>query len=94
MAAFVLHDGDWAEYKLTFLPQLEKDRLIDIMMDLAIEPGDIEESEEYEVSYKYDDVVLLRDFLTNVIDLYDKKESEKEISKEAISSILNNKSSQ
>jgi hypothetical protein len=63
------------------LPQLEKDRLIDIMMYLAVEPGNTDESEEYEVSYKYDDVVLLRDFLTSVIDLYDKKESKKKSDK-------------
>lgn len=94
MAAFVLHDGDWGEYKLTFLPQLEKDNLILIMMDLAVEPGKTDESEQYEVSYNYDDVVLLRDYLTSVIDLYDKKEAEKEIMKKAVSSILNNRSSQ
>lgn len=49
MAAFVLHDGDMGEYKLTFLPHLEKDRLVHIIMDLAVEPGRTDESEEYEV---------------------------------------------
>lgn len=43
-AAFVLHDGDSGEYKLSILPILEKDRLIHIIMDLAVEPGNIHES--------------------------------------------------
>ena len=57
---------------VTFIsyPEGESDRLIDIMMYLSQEESQ-ERSEEM-LSFGYNDIVLLRDYLSSVIRLYDK----------------------
>jgi len=73
MADFTLYDGDYAEQVVTVLPQLEKDRLIDLQMYLCPNPKNVDDKEEYILSYKYEDVVLLRDYLSSVITLFEKQ---------------------
>lgn len=71
MAAFSIYDeGD----EVNFLSQLEKDRLIDMQMYLSL-PGTkcLQEREEFILTFKYGDVVLLRDYLSSVISLFEKQ---------------------
>ena len=72
MAAFTLYDGDYGEYKVSVLANLQKDRLIDLQMYLDKSPGNLDDSEEYILCYDYKDTVLLRDYLTSVINLFEK----------------------
>lgn len=74
MADFTLYNGDNAEQIVTVLPQLEKDRLIDLQMYLCPNPKNTDDKEEYILSYKYEDVVLLRDYLSSVISLFEKQD--------------------
>lgn len=94
MASLELHDYDSGETILSVIPKFEKYEFIHVLMHEYNNPGEPVSMTTYAGTFHYDDAVLLRDYLTNVIDLYDKKESEKEITKKAIGSILNNKSSQ
>ena len=71
MADFTLYDGDNAEYIIAVLPILEKDRLIDLQMYIPEDDG--KSNKEVLTSYKYKDVVLLRDFLSSVINLFEKQ---------------------
>jgi hypothetical protein len=52
--------------------KLEKGRLIDLQMYLCPNRKNIEDKQEFILSYKYEDVVMLRDYLSSVINLFDK----------------------
>ncbi|OQY76056.1 MAG: hypothetical protein B6D44_00235 [Ignavibacteriales bacterium UTCHB2] len=71
MADFTLYDeGD----EVAFLPSLEKDRLIDMQMYLSLHGSKcLHEREEFLLTFKYEDVVLLRDYLSSVIGLFEKQ---------------------
>ena len=58
---------------LTFRSQFKEDRLIDLQMDLVADPHESREPKKHLLSINADDAVLLRDYLTSVINLYDKK---------------------
>lgn len=77
MAVFTLYHGDLGENKISVLPQLEKGRLIDLQMYLAQDPKNPDETAEFILPYNYNDVVLLRDYLTSVINLYEKTQKRK-----------------
>lgn len=77
MASFELHDYESGETKLSFIPQFKKYEFIHVLMYEYNNPGEPVQTTEYDGTFNYDDVVMLRDYLTSVIDLYDKKESEK-----------------
>lgn len=78
MASFVLHDYEFGEKKLSFIPQFKKDEFIHVCMYEYNEPGEPVKTTEHGSTFDYDDVVLLRDFLNNAIDIYDKKRKRKE----------------
>lgn len=82
MAAFTLYEGDWAQNKIHVLPQLDKGRVIDFMMELTPDNDNLDEKEEYILPFNYEDVVLLRDYLSSVINLYEKSGKENEESEE------------
>ncbi len=73
MPDFTLYDGDNAEYILAVLPHLETDRLIDIQMYVPEDDG--KSNREILTSYKYEDVVQLRDYLSSLIRIYEKREA-------------------
>lgn len=73
MAEFTLYHGDNAEDILSVLPQLEKKRLIDFQMYLCPNRKNADDKQEFILSYKYEDVVLLRDYLSSVIRLFEKQ---------------------
>lgn len=77
MASLVLNDYDYGESKLSFIPQFKKDEFIYVIMYEYNEPGEPVKTTEHGSMFDYDDVVLLRDYLSNVIDLYDQKKKEK-----------------
>ena len=70
MSDFTLYDGDFGQNKVSVLPTLQEDRLIDLQMYLCPNSDNLEEMEEFILTYNYKDVVLLRDYLTSVINLY------------------------
>jgi len=72
MSDFTLYYGDFGQNKVSVLPTLQEDRLIDLQMYLCPNSDNTDESEEFILTYDYRDVVLLRDYLTSVINLYDK----------------------
>lgn len=82
MSNFTLYDGEFGEYKVSFLPNFQEERLIDFQMNLAKKPGNLDESQEYQLCYSYKEVVLLRDYLTSVINLYEKTPNKDSESKE------------
>lgn len=58
---------------LTIRPQFEEDRFMDLQMNQVADPQESREPEKHLLSINADDAVLLRDYLTSVINLYDKK---------------------
>jgi predicted DNA-binding ArsR family transcriptional regulator len=70
MPDFTLYDGDNGEYILAVLPTLEKERLIDIQMFFPEDDG--KSNKEVHTTYKYEDVVQLRDYLSSIIRIYEK----------------------
>jgi hypothetical protein len=73
MADFTLYDGDNGENRVSFLPTLEKERLIDLLMYLCPNKKDINDTIEFHLTFKYEDVVLLKDYLSSVITIFDKQ---------------------
>jgi hypothetical protein len=73
MADFTLYNGDNGENRISVLPQLEKDRLIDLLMYLCPNKKNIHDTIEFELTFNYTDVVLLRDYLSSVIRLFEKQ---------------------
>jgi hypothetical protein len=71
MADFTLYHGDNADDRISFLPTLEKDRLIDMLMYLCADRKS--DAIEFLLTFKYEDVVLLRDYLSSVISLFEKQ---------------------
>lgn len=79
MVTFTLRQG---EDVIHVLPNLQKGRVIDFQMYLVADPSKPDEEEEYIVPFDYTDVVLLRDYLTSVISVYEKTGRENEDSEE------------
>lgn len=73
MPDFTLYDIDKKEYTLPVLPTFEKERLIDIMMYFPVDDG--KSNKEVHTTYKYEDVVKLRDYLSSIIRIYEKSQS-------------------
>lgn len=78
MVTFTLRHGDSGENVIHVLPNLQKDRVIDLQMYLEVDPLNTDEEEEYILPFGYTDVVLLRDYLTSVINVYEKTGRENE----------------
>jgi len=72
MPDFTLYDGDNREYILAVFPTLEKERLIDIQMYIPEEDG--KSIKEVHTTYKYEDVVQLRDYLSSIIRIFEKSQ--------------------
>lgn len=85
MASFELHDYEYGEKKLSFIPQFKKDEFIHVYMYEYNNPGEPVKITEHGGTFDYDDVVLLKDFLSNAIDLYDQKRKRKEKRKSVVS---------
>lgn len=67
MADFTLYDGDYSENRISVLPILEKERLVDFQMYLG------PDNTEHIVSFNQTDITLLRDYLTSVISIFEKQ---------------------
>lgn len=72
MPDFTLYDGDNAEYIVAVLPHFEAERLIDLQMYFPEDDG--KSNKEVLTSYKYEDVVQLRDYLSSIIRIYENKQ--------------------
>lgn len=77
MASFELCDYESGKKKLSFVPQFKKYEFIHVFMYEYNNPGEQVKTTEYVNTFHYDDVVLLRDFLNNTIDLYEQKRKRK-----------------
>lgn len=58
---------------LEFMPIMEKDKLIDLMMYLHPDNKNKEHYEEYHFIFTYEEIFLMRNYFSSVIDLFDKK---------------------
>lgn len=94
MASFELYDYESGETKLSLVPQFKKYEFMNVFWYEYNDPGEPVKTTVYESTFNYDDIVLLRDFLSNAIDLYDLKRKKKEKTKKAKKDSINNKSSQ
>lgn len=71
MPDFTLYDGDNGQYITAVVPHFETDRLIDLQQYFPDEDG--KNNIEIITSYKYEDVVQLRDYLTSIINIYERR---------------------
>lgn len=71
MPDFTLYDGDNGEYIFSVVPHFEAERLIDFQMYIPNDDG--QSNTEVITSYKYEDVVQLRDYLSSIISIHEKR---------------------
>jgi len=78
MASFELYDYDYGERKLSFMAELKKHEFMHVFFLEYNNPGEPPKTIEHSNTFNYNDIVLLRDYLSDSIDLYDQKRKRKE----------------